>query len=545
MTISLISFTRSQSWLTGTPGTHNALLVPLFSPSLKMDPRCFVATLHKQDISRLQSALDDEVREPTVTDKYSARSVTTSSTKTTENGASNQRRKKIEISTSSPNTSNMQQQQEEEEEEDDDIDGDNMNHAFNIPTTGVSLADSMKRKEEFITTLTAILDVGTNGEKELEIIYNDEGFPIGVKKDKKEGMQHEGVARIDTVSTEGSMGEEPVRWLVSSKDPANDEGKCLSYFMIDIPPYSDQLADEIKSFMDPNYNITKDGVSSQPRGKLDAILVTNQECIHYDQSPGVYVTRTSDLTKWKKVFPDAKVIIYRLDQPRECKESVSQVLDGYGPWGWDENSDVGFVETGRPLRIEEWDETTASNVLKWGESPPDDDDKSQDDEDISVADVGDDEELYSKEAIRKREENHHLLAVYTPGHTFGSVTYVFPKRGICCSGYALPLETASSSLNGYHDEENDGETYRASIASQGPRLDYQGYLATSVSRPRQMSSASKLINEYIDRFKVVLPSRGDVVFLDGDADTRKRDLTENVGLYRKISEIYGRLGIPE
>ena len=540
MIILLISFTRSQSWLTGTSGNHNVVLVPPFSPSLKVDPRCFASTHHKQDITKLHSTLNNEVGESiakATRKKSSASSVAEDGTHIAENGSPKEQRKKIEMSTSSPSTYSIQQQ------EDDDIDGDSMNHAFNIPTTGVSLADSMKKKEEFITTLTAILDVGTNGEKELEIIYNDEGSPIGVKKEK-ERTQHEGVARIDTVSTEGNMGEEPVRWLVSMKDPNGDEDKCSPYFMIDIPPYSDQLADKIKSFMDPSYNNTKDA-SSQSRGKLNAILVTNQECIHYDQSPGVYVTRTSDLTKWKKAFPDVKVIIYRLDQPRECRESVSQVLDGYGPWGWDEDSDVGFVETGRPLRIEEWDETTASNVLKRGELPPDDDDESHDDEDFIVADDREDQESYSKEAIRKREESYHLLAVYTPGHTFGSVTYVFPKRGICCSGYALPLETASGSLNGFYDEEDDGETYSASTASQGPRLDYQGYLATSVSRPRQMSSASNLINDYIDRFKVVLPSRGDVVFLDGDTDTRKRDLTENVGMYRKISEIYGKLGIPE
>jgi glyoxylase-like metal-dependent hydrolase (beta-lactamase superfamily II) len=307
--------------------------------------------------------------------------------------------------------------------------------------------------------------------------------------------------------------------------------------MIDIPPYSESLANEIKYFMDPNFNKTEVGASPM-KGKLDAILVTNQQSIHYDQSPGVYVTRKSDLEKWKKAFPDVKVIIYRIDQPRDCRESVTQVLDGYGPWGWDETSDVGFVQTGRPLQIEEWDKTTASNVLKLGETPPDDKD-----DDATDAREGNDDGMYSKEAIREREKNHDLLAVYTPGHTFGSITFVFPNRGICCSGYALPLESASA--DGFVDIE-DEETYpSAAVALQGPRLDYQGYIASSVSRPRQMSSASKLINDYIDRFKIVLPARGDVVFLDNDVDTRKRELMENVGLYAKISEIYGRLGIAE
>lgn len=446
--------------------------------------------------------------------------------KANASAAPKSRRRKVEISTSSKNTKKLQPQN-------DNSEGDETNQAFVIPTKGTSLADSMNKDEEFVTTLTPILHVSTGGEKVVEILYNDQGIPIGVKEDEdgdEQQQQHEGVARIDT-TTSDSIGEEPVRWLVSLKDPNINDG-CQPYFMFDIPPYSDKLANEIKAFMDPNYNNSK-GDTSKMKGKLDAILVTNQQSIHYDQSPGVYVTRTSDLEKWKKAFPEVKVIMYRLDQPRECRESVTQVLDGYGPWGW-ENADIGFVETGRPLQVEEWDESTASNVIKMGETPPDD-------RETEDADVQEDDELYSKDAIRKREDKYDLLAVYTPGHTFGSVTYVFPQRGICCSGYSLPMESAYDFVN----VEEDGEYTSTPIAPQGPRLDYQGYIATSVSRPRQMSSASKLINDYIDRFAIVLPARGDVVFLDSDNDTRKRDLMENIGLYTKISEIYGRLGIAE
>jgi hypothetical protein len=538
--ILLQSFTGTRSWLAGAP------LVSSFQPSLEMQHK-FLSPPHNtqsnarfkhQSLSQLKaeskSEINSEPKTKSTQSKSSRKSLTKKQADTSTSKA------KSADGASKPRRRMVDQIQEQEEEF---IDGDNMNHAMNIPTTGVSLADSMKKKEEFIATLTPILNVGTSGEKEFEILYNDEGFPIGVKQDEESDstaneQHHEGVARIDTVSTSGSVGEEPVRWLVSLTDPNEDgEVQCQSYFMIDIPPYSDSLANDIKAFVDPNFNNTK-GDASQPRGKLDAILVTNQECIHYDQSPGVYVTRTSDLEKWKTAFPEVKVIIYRLDQPRECKESVTQVLDGYGPWGWDKNN-LGFVETGRPLRTEAWDETTTSNVLKLGELPPDDAENE-------TSNTGDDDEMYSKEAIRQREDNYDLLAVYTPGHTFGSVTYIFPKRCICCSGYALPLESVSSTLDGFGYENSDGETYSATpIAPQGPRLDYQGYLATSVSRPRQMSSASKLINDYVDRFKVVLPSRGDVVFLENDQDRRKSELMENIGLYRKISEIYGRLGITE
>ena len=176
--------------------------------------------------------------------------------------------------------------------------------------------------------------------------------------------------------------------------------------------------------------------------------------------------------------------------------------------------------------------------------PPDDQVEADDAEDSSSSE-DDNDPLYSSEAIRQREEKYRLLAVYTPGHTFGSVTYIFPKRGICCSGYSLPLE--SSSTLAVDDDDDDPASVAGStpIPRQGPRLDYQGYMATSASRPRQMSSATSLIDNYIDRFRVVLPARGDVVFLDSEKETRKRELLESIGLYQKMGDIYSRLGIVE
>lgn len=432
----------------------------------------------------------------------------------------------------------------------------------------------MDNKELFETVLTPIGGVysssnvggGLLGDDDVEEFeYDVDGFPIAVKKKKKnesdEEDEHDGIARIDTISNFGGM--EPVRWIVSLGDK-DDATSSSSHVMIDLPPYSDKLANEIRQFMNPDFNTTTttaaESGNKSNRGTLDAILLTNQQCIHYDNSPGVYVTRKSDLTKWKKAFPEAKVVMYRLDIPRECREEVTQVLDGYGPWGWKEEEEGGeegggmtFVETGRPLTIEEWDEDTKSRVLKNGELPPDDegifdsDGESAADNDGDVVD--DEDAMYSEEAIRQREEQHRLLAVYTPGHTFGSVTYIFPKRNLCCSGFALPLESSSSVMdNNYYEDDDDddnGSSSSGSLPPIGPRLDYQGYLATSASRPRQMSSALSLINRYIDRFRVVLPARGDIVFLDSNEERRKRDLMESVGLYRKMSDIYSRLGIVE
>ena len=403
----------------------------------------------------------------------------------------------------------------------DEADIEKEEYAYNLPRKGYSLADNLDKnspenKELFETELTPVF-LGKS--KRHEIVYDDDGFPqLAEPKIDEEGKgdpvtKHQGVARIDTLSTQG--GDEPVRWLVSL---GSEDDKTASYAMVDLPPYSDSLAGKIKTFMSKN---------STTQASLDVILLTNQQCIHYDQTPGVFVTRKSDLTKWIQAFPGVEVAMYRLDIPRECRESVTQVLDGYGPWGYDEVARK-FVETGRPLVVEEWDDDTKSNVLTKGVLPPDD---AQEGMEESEAE---DDPKYSKEAIRQREAGYRLLAVYTPGHTFGSVTYVFPQRGICSSGLALPLEGSRTS---------DGNGLDAQ--PQGPRLDYQGYLATSASRSRQMSSALSLINNYIDRFHTVLPARGDLVDLGGDEDSRKRELLENVGMYEKLSGIYERLGIVE
>ena len=483
----------------------------------------------------------------------------------------------IEISKKSLSKSQSKVNGKEEEEENDDY------KEYNIPKTGYSLSDQLEtkspeNKERFETTLTPIVTgvISSNSddnEKKIQFDYDDDGFPIGYKEikedaddndDEKNSARHQGVARIDTISTLGNAGEEPVRWLVSLDDTNKDsEDKQESFALIDLPPYSDRLVNDIRSFMDPEYNnnttvstssSSEDTTSS--KANLDVILLTNQQCIHYDTSPGVYVKRKSELTKWKKAFPTAQVVMYRLDIPRECREEVTQVLDGYGPWGWEEvgeGKDSGgveiknkFVETGRPLTIEEWDDDTKTKVLTQGELPPDDQVDNQENSSGDDTNSTEEDELYSSEAIRKREEKYRLLAVYTPGSTFGSVTYILPQRGICCSGHALPIESSgNTAIEENYDEEDDFVSSSSPVPPQGPRLDYQGYLASSASRPRQMSSASVLISSYIDRFRVVLPARGDIVFLDSDENTRKRELMESVGLYQKVSDIYNRLGIVE
>jgi hypothetical protein len=139
--------------------------------------------------------------------------------------------------------------------------------------------------------------------------------------------------------------------------------------------------------------------------------------------------------------------------------------------------------------------------------------------------------MYSPAAIRKREEGKLLLAIYTPGYSFGSLSYVFPKSGICCSGFTIPIED-----NRYDENLGIG-------GSTGPALDCRGYIAFSKDRKRQMESAKKLVSTYIDQFHAVLPSRGDPLFLENDVKGRKELLLDTIEQYEKIGAIYEQLGI--
>ena len=137
---------------------------------------------------------------------------------------------------------------------------------------------------------------------------------------------------------------------------------------------------------------------------------------------------------------------------------------------------------------------------------------------------------YTPEAIRQREHGKRILAVYTPGHTFGSVSYVFPEVNVCCSGSTLPVE----------DPRRNGSSMT------GPVLDCRGYITTNQAGiQRQMESARHLVQTYGDRFTTVLPSRGDPLqFLDDDRpEERQAILLDMIDQYRRIGQIYEQLGI--
>jgi hypothetical protein len=371
-----------------------------------------------------------------------------------------------------------------------------------IPSSGISVSDEMEaaQKDRFVTEVVPVKDLP-------------------------------GVAQLVTTAT--VMGSfEPVRYLVALSPPStaidgvNDLGNAdangetvssqqVTFAMVDIPPFSTQLATRIKSYL------------SSCHGTLRLMLVTNRDSIHYDEAPAVYSTRRADLDLWILAFPGLRIVAYRLDIPRDCRHAVAQVLDGYGPFALDEEQadlaaavgNLTFVETGRPLTLAEWDDDTAQDVLA-GKTLPDD-----------AVPVSESVELdYTPLASREREQGKRILAVYTPGFSFGSVSFVFPEMGVCCSGFTVPVEDSRF-------EENEG------IGAPGPAIDCRGYLAASRARKLQMESARTLVKGYSDRFRVVLPSRGDPLFLDGDTSERTKLLLDIIRQYERIGEIYEQLGI--
>jgi glyoxylase-like metal-dependent hydrolase (beta-lactamase superfamily II) len=315
------------------------------------------------------------------------------------------------------------------------------------------------------------------------------------------------------------------------------------FVMVDVPPYSPRLVAQMQAYMKDSCN--NNGNNNNCR--LAAILITSRDAIHYDEAPGAFAVRRSHVALWKQAFPEVQIVAYRLDIPRDCRAAVTQVLDGQGPFGAgnataisslnaSSNIELSFVEMGRPLTYEAWDYQTAQQVLRGEKPPPDDtvdDNLDQVVENGTVVTATSHDE-YSFEAIRMREAERSVLAVFTPGRTFGSLSFVFPRLNVCCSGFCIPVED-----NRAQDEDvGDG-------GNAGPALDVRGYITTSrAGISRQMESAKKLVKTYSDRFHTVLPSRGDPLFLDeDDVQERQAELLAIIQQYKRIGEIYDKLGI--
>lgn len=387
-----------------------------------------------------------------------------------------------------------------------------------IPTTGISVSDEMMKAQR-------------------------DGYASEVVKIRglEPGVQ---AAQIVTTTTT-SKNMEPVRYLIGLSpqdakknsetgewDLVQDGGNAHLFAMVDIPPYSPELEKQMKKFMGSN-------------GKLAAMLITSKDCIHYDEAPGVYSVRKSDLNQWTKAFPDIPIVAYRMDIARDCREFITQRLDGYGPFAFDETESstdaeekekqglAPFVETGQPLTYEEWDFDVVQDIFAGKISPPEDDVNATKAKDVS--DEEEEEDLYSQEAIRSREKGKRILAVYTPGRTYGSVSYVFPEVKLVASGFTIPVEDSRLGAEG---------NGIGGIDTPGPRIDVTGYITTSkAGLTRQMESARNLIESYADRFEVILPSQMDPYFVDGTVEERKEELLAVINQYEKIGQVYEQLGI--
>jgi len=384
----------------------------------------------------------------------------------------------------------MNQQAENLDREEAELEAaESLSGNVNIPKTGISINDEMTELQ--------------NTEKFVTQLYQ---------------LEKNGVAALQTVTT-GTASDEPMRYIVPLDDYQSDsESKSevdgqdartsKAFAMVDLPPFSEDLVEQMNSFMGEG-------------GVLSHILITCRNGIHYDEAPAIYVTRTSDMVAWKNAFPSANIVMYRLDLPRDCKKSVTQTLDGYGPWALDDKGQ--FSETGRPLTVMEWSEDIQAKVLDDGEIPPDDEDEKLEDD-----------AMYTAEAIKGREQGKDILAIYTPGHTYGSVSYIFPKSKVCCSGFTLPVE----------DTRTDANVSGMPMGA-GPKLDYSGYLTTnSGGIDRQVESARHLASTYTDRFEVVLPARGPPVGLgDYTPEDRERILYDMLSEFAELGRVYSSMGI--
>eukprot|EP00560_Eucampia_antarctica_P006213 CAMPEP_0197825834 /NCGR_PEP_ID=MMETSP1437-20131217/2863_1 /TAXON_ID=49252 ORGANISM="Eucampia antarctica, Strain CCMP1452" /NCGR_SAMPLE_ID=MMETSP1437 /ASSEMBLY_ACC=CAM_ASM_001096 /LENGTH=503 /DNA_ID=CAMNT_0043426003 /DNA_START=169 /DNA_END=1683 /DNA_ORIENTATION=+ len=461
---------------------------------------------------------------------------------------------------------------EDNQYDDDDDDDDNDNDDANFEPSQAQL-DWMKNRKKADDQLDAVAkdeadindinDNDGNSEQKGNVFLPSTGFSVSDEIMDSENNKLStrllpldntpGIARIVSSGSDGV--DDPIRYLVSlsppppssssssssrkedsensnakddsnsnnnsnasEKDPKEEDESSLSsstrkYVMVDIPPYSDKLVKKMRDFMGPN-------------SQMSSILVTSRTSIHYKEGPAVYVTRKSELEQWITAFPGVGVVMYRLDTQRDCKDLVTQRLDGNGPWALEKGKDGEnntFVETGRPLTYMEWDEETKVKVLDDGETPPDDDD---DDEEIM-----EDADDYTPSAIREKEEGNRILAIYTPGHTFGSVSFVFPEMGVCCSGFTIPFESSREALN-------------MGVRGAGPNLDYRGFITTnSAGISKQMNSARHLVDTYCDRFQEVLPARGNPVLLSGSVNNRRNVLFDILQQYEEVGKIYEELGI--
>ena len=444
-----------------------------------------------------------------------------------------------------------------------------------VPATGISLSDEVDKalatqQQQFATDLVPVEQIPglaqlVSSPVDPQVVAfepvrylvalerpSSPSSKISADKDKEKELEE------TTLSSGRESESRNIEDDVDDDDaPKQNATSGVSFAMVDIPPYSDELAARMKAFM------TKwNGDKEQVANSLVAILVTSRDAIYVDEAPTqMYsLTHRADLLQqWKRAFPKAAFIMSRLETPRECRDKVRnlQRLDGNGPFAWNETTGT-FDEMGKPLVLQEWDYGTAQSVLNGTTNPDEvlvskptssqDSDHGGDPKDHQE-ESSDNDCYFNTQCVRAREEGRKILAVCTPGHSFGTLSYLFPDIGLCCSGYTIPVE----------DTRDDEDDEYSSSSGAGPALDVRGYITTSRAGLRQqMESARRLVTEYGDRFSTVLPSRGDPLMLspslssssdssssDNNRQTEERQasLMTLIDQYDQIGQIYEDLGI--
>ena len=357
-----------------------------------------------------------------------------------------------------------------------------------------------------------------------------------LERDPKETAKLQKLISIPNAATLQSTTtrDMPLRYLLPLTNSSN-----TPFVLVDVPPYSPEL----------HRDILEHTLQQHPL----ILVITNQNSIHYDETPGVYTSRKSDLAYWRQVFPQMKVILHRLDVHRDLRNSISlpktpvnaqteksltkvspendkgeneeddtltiplvtQELDGYGPWAWDIEQDQ-FIESGPPLTILEWDDEKITEFFESGMEA--------------------NENTDAIDEIKQQIQEHHLdkslLAIYTPGHTMGSMTYIFPGIQTCVAGFTVPPPESTRTM------------------------DYKGYISTNRGTvERQANSIRELKDDYVEKFDIVLPSRGDPIMLTMDVDGSEEDddlikmkqqrLEDIVSRFEKVGKLYESLGITQ
>jgi glyoxylase-like metal-dependent hydrolase (beta-lactamase superfamily II) len=327
----------------------------------------------------------------------------------------------------------------------------------------------------------------------------------------------------------------------------HNQQQDYNYYMIDIPPFSQHLVQEIRLFLkkqtypqqeegeevdeNSDYFSTTNGTNTKTkrRGRnsssstsippkahqptLRAILITCKTSIYYSEAPGtVYSMRKSDLSLWKEAFPGVEIIMHRNDMEKDLQGSITQVLDGYGPWAWNETTGR-FDETGHKLVVLNWDRDKIMRLY----SSSDEINATE----LALREAGIDPNQVID--VRANEANRGILAVYTPGHTMGSMCYVMPPLELCFSGHTLPEDQ-----------------FRDNV-----RFDGLGTVSTNkAGLLRQVDSALHFADTYVDRFHTILPSRGNVIYLPkDDLEQRRSSLKLAIKQFGKVAKAYSDLGI--